>query len=414
MLDCNNFFVSCERLFRPDLRRLPVIVLSSNDGCVVARSQEVKDMGVPMGIPVFQIKDIIKDKDITTFSSNFTLYRDISARVMTVLRGQLSIIEQYSIDEAFFEIECESEAALNALLRRLKQIVEQRVGVPVSLGAASTKTQAKYANRLAKKSPDGVMVTTDEWWKKEASNVFLCDIWGVGRRLGQAYSKYKIEMVGDLLSAPKLFVAEQFGIVGVRLQAELSGLPQYPVGVLTELPRSLMSTRSFAEVTHSKAALKDALSWHLHQVSAELRAKGLVAASLSVIMRPGRFSNYSLYRGSQTRVLAPGTANTARLLCEVNKVVEELFRVDVPYKKAGIVLSQLRPKNMVSGTLWAQSEAVFLQDKLEDLLDTLRSTHGKNVIQQGRYADSQIWQSKRSCASPAYTTRWSEVALVRA
>lgn len=152
VLDCNNFFVSCERLFRPDLRHRPVVVLSSNDGCVVARSQEVKDMGISMGIPAFQIKDIIKDRDITTFSSNFTLYRDISARVMAVLKQEVQRMEQYSIDEAFFEVESKSEEALSLFLVGLKKKIELSVGIPVSLGTAATKTQAKYANRLAKKN----------------------------------------------------------------------------------------------------------------------------------------------------------------------------------------------------------------------------------------------------------------------
>lgn len=258
------------------------------------------------------------------------------------------------------------------------------------------------------------MVTSDLWWKNESQNISLRDIWGVGGRLSQSYSKHKVETVSDLFALERPFLAHKFGIVGLRLVAELTGESQYLIGSMPEPAKSIMSTRSFSKAVFSKAVLMDALSWHVHQVAAELRLKGLVAGSISIIMQPSRFSDYSLYQGNQTRIMTTSTASTAGLLAEVIEATNLLFKAEIPYKKAGIVVSKLQLKDVQSVSLWETEEVVLKQDVLEGILDKLRSAYGSNIIQQGRFANSLIWQSKRIHVSPSYTTRWSEIALVQA
>ena len=299
VIDCNNFFVSCERLFRPDLVGKPVVVLSSNDGCVVARSQEVKDMGVVMGVPIFQIKDIVKDKGITTFSSHFALYRDLSSRVFTVVKTLLPTMEIYSIDEAFFSIKADSKELLEAELRRIKIEVERQIGIPVSLGVAATKTQAKYANRLAKKA-GGVVVLEPSDWDNLVTTIPLQTIWGVGGKLELRYKEAGLRTVVDLIDCPKPRVDSLFGITGLRLQSELAGTPVYAVINKHAPQQSITSSRSFEKNVTDLAVVKDAVAYHVRQVVADLRHLRLKAKYISVMLGTSRHSDYVLRGGSLT------------------------------------------------------------------------------------------------------------------
>ena len=310
VVDCNNFFVSCERLFRPDLRKRPVIVLSSNDGCVVARSQEVKDMGVPMGVPYFKIKDIVKDNGITTFSSHFTLYRDISSRVFTVLKEELSDVEQYSIDEAFFAISGTKEEVV-ARVTRIKLRIEQLVGVPVSVGVAATKTIAKVAVDQAKKTT-GILVLSKTDWELARHELPLGDVWGVGRKLSTRFTVLGVKTVPELLHTAPVVVEKHFGVVGLRLQAELSGDAAYPV-CSTSLPQqSIMSSRSFKDATEDVMVLEDAVAFHTRAVAADLRRLGKVVSVIRVSIRPSRFSSYLLRGGVAEHQLSEPAAGPGR------------------------------------------------------------------------------------------------------
>jgi len=412
VIDCNNFFVSCERLFRPDLRNKPVLVLSSNDGCVVARSQEVKDMGITMGVPYFQIKDIVKKANVTVFSSHFALYRDISTRVFSVVKLLLPDKQQYSIDEAFFTFEVESVAVAETELQRIKSRVERSVGIPVSIGLARTKTQAKYANRLAKKAGD-VTILSPEAWSALGPQILLADLWGVGRRMVVRYRDAQLVTVSDLLAAPRPRIDVLFGIAGLRLQAELAGQVMYPVEKNDTLQKSIMSSRSFKTATSSLAVLKDAVAYHVRHAAEELRHLGLFAGSLSVSIHPSRHGDYVLRGGTLQVLLNIPTADTALLMKSAMQLVEQLFEPDVPYKKAGILLSQLTSNTVVQTTLFESLTASPKTTMLMQTMDTLNAKFGRDMLQFGRHTAAQTWSAGRSELSPAYTTNWSAVPVVR-
>jgi DNA polymerase V len=412
VIDCNNFFVSCERLFRPDLVGRPVVVLSSNDGCVVARSQEVKDMGVVMGVPIFQIKDIVKDKGIVTFSSHFALYRDLSARVFAVVKTLLPVMEIYSIDEAFFAIKAESKQALEQELMRIKREVERQVGIPVSLGVAATKTQAKYANKLAKKA-GGVMVLTPADWQSLISTLPLRDIWGVGGRLGRRYSEAGMITVADLLSAPKPRLQPLFGISGLRLQAELHGESVYLLGAHSGPQKSIMSSRSFAKNVTDRATVHDAVAYHVRSVVADLRRLGLKTIQLSVYLGTSRHGDYVLRGGSLAVDLDTPTDDMVVLLKEASRLLDRLYEADVPYKKAGVYIGPFVPKERGQQSLFTPATPPP-SEALNEVVDVLNNRFGIDMVAFGRHTKVTQWQSKSEKKSPAYTTRWNELAVARA
>ncbi len=413
VLDCNNFFVSCERLFRPDLVGKPVVVLSSNDGCVVARSQEIKDMGITMGVPYFQVKDIMENAQATSFSSHFALYRDISSRVFSVVKSQVPKMEQYSIDEAFFIVNETTKAEAKAAMRSLKATVEQMVGIPVSIGVSATKTQAKHANKRAKKA-GGVVIMDPVDWDETAGTIPLADIWGVGGRLSRRYREASIQTVSDLINAPKPRIETLFGVGGIRLQAELSGQVQYPVETGKTMQKSILSSRSFKANVTSLAMVKDAVAYHVRHAVSNLRALGLESGYMTVSLYPSRHGEYVLRGGTRDVVFTAPTSNTSVILHEALQLAERIFEAGVPYKKAGIMLGRFSPKAVAQPSLFGSvSEPQFSETVLRTV-DGLNAQFGRSTITLGRQTKSSDWVSRHDQVSPAYTTNWSELKVVKA
>jgi DNA polymerase V len=412
VIDCNNFFVSCERLFRPDLRQKPVLVMSGNDGCVVARSQEVKDIGVAMGVPIFQIKDIIKDNDISTFSSNFVLYRDVSKRVFSVVKTLLPTMVMYSIDEAFFCFSAPDAKNAAERLRVVKNEIERRVGIPVSIGVAATKTQAKYANRMAKKS-GGVVVLESHVWEGLMSTINLSDIWGVGGNLTRRYREAGLLTVGALCSCRKARVEHLFGLSGVRLQAELMGTSVYRVDDCNDDQKSIMSSRSFEKNVTELAVLKDAVAHHIRHIVSELRHMKLRTTSLSVSIKPSRHGDYVLRGGTIMEQWSVPTNSVRILLPIALRLVDDLYEGGVPYKKAGVLAGMLISDSVVQESLF---EGVSDKDdgKLETVISDLNIKFGSGAVVIGRQTKAPLWQPKSTKRSPAYTTKWSDIVSVRA
>lgn len=403
VLDCNNFFVSCERLFRPDLQNKPVVVLSSNDGCVVARSQEVKDIGVPMGVPYFQVKDILQKHGTTTFSSHFALYRDLSRRVFEVVRDKLDTIEQYSVDEAFFTLfDTPAEGVWE-----VKRVVEQRVGIPVSIGVARTKTQAKYASTLAKKG-GGVTVLSPAAWRELTPDIHLSEIWGVGGKLARQYKAHKLNTVADLLAVPTDRAEQLFGVVGVRLQQELLGQPVFPVTTQHPKQKSIMSSRSFCKKTTDFAVLADAVAYHVRHAAADLRAMGLQAQVVRVSIRPSSHGDFILRGGSKEAVLVAPSNDSIELLRVAQELCTTLYEPGVPYQKAGVVLSGLRESSCQQASLFTE-EAPIVSTVLWQVVDAINQRTKQETIQIGTRLRTESWASRHAARSPAYTTRWADV-----
>jgi DNA polymerase V len=409
VVDCNNFFVSCERLFRPDLQRRPVAVLSSNDGCVVARSQEVKDMGIPMGVPYFKVKDIVKDNAVTLFSSHFTLYRDISRRVFSVLRQHLEEVEQYSVDEAFFVVPLELDPTEFAT--EIKDIIERQVGVPVSVGIAASKTQAKYAVEKAKQA-HGIHVLKQLNWHKETESISIGDIWGVGARSVERYRKEGYQTVFDVINADTSRIRKLFGVVGERLQAELSGTAVHPVEQTTTEQKSLMSSRSFKEETTEKSVLADAVAYHTRHIAADLRRQAQAAVSIRVSIRPSRYSDFALQGGSAEAVLPAPSNDTLALLAVTQRLLDSLFVPQVPYKKVGVMVGQLRSTKQQQVSLFSDEKPS--NEPLMAVIDAINTQADRELIVIGDRHRGGQWQARRELASPAYTTKWAEVAVAKA
>ncbi len=408
LLDCNNFFVSCERLFRPDLLGRPVIVLSSNDGCVVARSQEVKDIGVEMGVPYFKIKDTVKEHGIATFSSHFALYRDISRRVFAVMKRELEVVEQYSVDEAFFIINKDhTETVVN-----LKSTIEKLVGIPVSVGVGASKTQAKYASELAKKG-SGIKVLTPIEWNSLADSIPLGQLWGVGGKSSKRYKQHNLFTVSDILNADSGRIAQLFGVNGIRLQQELLGDLTPKIEQKHAPQQSITSSRSFANSVTELSILYDAVAYHVRHAAADLRAQKQNAGKIIVSIRPGRYGDFVLRGGSKEAVFTSPTNDTVALMTCAEKLVCDLYEKGVPYKKVGITLSLLRPVGERQTALFAD-QTPEAGSKLLAAVDILNQKVGKEVVLFGSRLQTKKWQSRSASQSPSYTTNWKDIATAQA
>ncbi len=409
LLDCNNFFVSCERLFRPDLHGKPVLVLSSNDGCVVARSQEVKDIGIAMGVPYFQVKDIVQEYKVQIFSGHLALYRDVSRRVFEVLAERVDVMQQYSVDEAFFVIPDDVKA--ETLISELKQIVEQQIGIPVSIGVGFSKTQAKCASEIAKKTA-GTHLISSESWSKLLTTLPIASVWGVGRGLSLRFGEHGIKTAQDLLVVPTERIQLLFGVVGRRLQAELAGLICDPVARKRELQKSLMSTRSFAKTTSDMSILADAVAYHTRHIAADLRAMEAGATTMRVSIRASRHGDFFLRGGSKEVVFTSATNDTIAMVRAAEEALEALYEPDVPYQKVGVSVIGIHPQSSVPLTLFADSAVD--NSALLQAMDAINATAGSEMITVGSRLQTKAWQAKSGMRSPAYTTRWSDIATVSA
>ncbi len=413
LIDCNNFFVSCERLFRPDLNRKPVLVLSSNDGCVIARSQEIKDIGVPMGVPFFQIKDIVKDIDITTFSTHFALYRDISSRVFDIVKREVEGVQIYSVDEAFFTI-AGDEAEIKSRLTQVKDRIETESGIPVSIGVSLSKTLAKYASKQAKKT-GGLKVLTLEEWGTLAPEVQLESLWGVGGRTAASFRERGLHTVANLLAVEERQIQANFGVHGTRLWYELKGISAVKAtGRGGEGQKSILHSRSFKTTSSDISVLQDAVAYHVREAAKELRQLGFVAGSFQVYLGTSRHGDFLLKGGSKQVFLTPPTADTFVLLKEAKRLTEELFESGVPYKKAGVLLTDFLKQEYVSGSLFPEEKGTKT-NALSKALDGINNNlKGGAKVLLGSYLKQDVWQSSSVSKSPAYTTDWKDIATVKA
>ncbi len=411
LVDCNNFFVSCERLFRPDLLKKPVAVLSSNDGCIVARSQEVKDLGIGMGVPYFEVKDICEKNDIALFSTNLTLYRDISARVMSAVKAECELFEVYSIDEAFFEVK---DDITEAEIAEMRARIIQKTGIPVSIGIATTKTRAKVANGIAKKGT-GVCIMSEPLWDEVKMSTKCGSIWGIGRQTSLFLSKQNINTVSEFLSLDKAFVKQSLGIVGERLYMELLGVSVYGVGEnADDDQQSYTSTRSFEKPIMDKLVMRSALGYHVAHLAEKLRRDGCVASRISIIARGSRFGVYAHRNGTASTTLAIPTNDTITLTQEVSRLFDTIFDPEIPYKKAGVLLSMIEKNEYTSKSLFESEEVGLKRGALSALFDSLNQKFGAGTLATGVVLSSNKWRHKRKLLSQEYTTKWSEIASVKA
>ncbi len=415
LVDCNNFYVSCERVFNPRLAGKPVIVLSNNDGCAVARSNEAKALGIEMGAPVFQIREIIRNNQVQVYSSNYALYGDMSRRVMRTLARFTPKMEVYSIDEAFLDLSHFGRFDLTAYGRRVKTTVEQWTGIPVSIGIAGTKTLAKIANRLAKYShkAGGVLDLSDGKYLDQALEaVAAADVWGVGRKHAKFLADRKIRNARQLRDADDNVIRKKMGVVGIRLLNELRGISCYSLEQSPPQRKSIVVSRTFKNEIESLDELLEAVSAYVSSGAEKLRKEKLAAGKLTVQLTTSRFrENYC--RDSMAVKLPVQTHDTAELIGCARDGLRKIYKKGYRYKKVGIVLHDLSPENLVQASFL---DAVDRErsEKLMRAIDLINDDMGSGAIQYGAvgWSRGRGWKTAFRHRSPSYTTRWDQLPEV--
>lgn len=414
LLDCNNFFVSCERVFRPDLWRKPVIVLSSNDGCVVARSNETKKLGVPMGVPFFQVKELIAREKIQIFSGNFPLYEDMSRRVMKIA-GELSDeIERYSIDESFLTLYGE-EADIVVRAKKIKEQIENGTGIPVSIGIANTKTLAKLASRHAKKndSSDGVILISEENRAEHLRGTLIGEIWGVGGKTSLKLSRYGIRSAYDLANSSNDWLRSNLGLGTLRTAFELRGERAITGHSINKSKLSVLSSRSFGKKTGEYKALEEAVASHISSATRKIRQENSCAGYVSVSIQTARSGSVSGRTLSGFRELLFPTNDTIELIKQAHLILEEIYNGSVTYGRVGVLLSDLSPQTLApTESLFEESESKSRAGLMETL-DAIDKKYGKNTIFPAVVGLKQSWSQRQEFRSPRYTTEWNEIPVIK-
>ena len=416
LVDCNNFFVSCERVFRPDLDGKPVVVLSNNDGCVVSRSNESKAMGIPMGVPFFKVKHLVENGQLTVFSSNYALYGNLSNRVMSVLADAVPKIEIYSIDEAYLHLDGICPDKIPELCRNLRAKVGKWVGIPVSIGVAPTKTLAKIASHFAKKYKGyaGVcMMDSDEKRIKALQLTPIDDVWGVGRRLAPKMLSWGIRTAFDFTERPKEWVSDKLGVNGLRTWEELRGRPCFDEEK-DERRKSICTSRSFAEMITDRAELESRVADFAAVCARKLREEGSAAQDVTVFMYTNRFrEDLQQYFPSITIRLDVAGNSAQDIVCTALKAMRLIYKPEYQYKKAGVVVSNIVPSDSVQGAIFDfDEEERSKNDRISEVIDRLG---GKSQLlriaaqRPGHYADG----IRSEHCSSLYTTSLDQIIKVR-
>ena len=415
LVDCNNFYVSCERVFNPRLIGKPVIVLSNNDGCAVARSNEAKALGIKMGVPVFQIKDIIKNNKVKVYSSNYALYGDMSNRVMQTLTQFTPEMEIYSIDEAFLDLSNFSRIDLAEYGRNIKTTVERWTGIPVSVGIAGTKTLAKIANRLAKysKIANGVLdLSNSKYLDRALESVEVGDVWGVGRKSAKFLTTNGINNALQLRDADDNFIKKKMGIVGIRLINELRGISCYPLEQSPPRKKSITVSRTFKKGIESIDELHEAVAAYVSSGAEKLRKEKSVAGVLIVYVMTNRFKE-DYYYNSTTINLPVRTNDTSELIGYARDGLRKIYKKGCQYKKAGILLNDLGSESLVQANFFDTVNRVRTK-KLMKAVDEINGDIGSGAIQYGAVGLSrnQSWKTAFNQRSGSYTTHWEQLLEV--
>jgi DNA polymerase V len=413
LVDCNNFYASCERVFAPHLRAQPIVVLSNNDGCVISRSQEAKALGIKMGVPLFKIRHDIERHHIQVLSSNYTLYGDMSDRVMQVLAEFTQTLEVYSIDEAFLEIPV-AQADYAKYCQQLRLTVLRSTGIPVSIGIGTTKTLAKLANHMAKNHPayEGVFDLTCGDQAVILAETAIEQVWGVGRNYARTLRVHGIETALQLRDSYDGWIKQRFGVVLLRTVLELRGVVCLPLDLKPPTRKSLMVSRSFGKPVVELPELNAAISTYTAKAAEKLRRFQLVAGVIMVFVRTSAFED--AYYSNSIKISLPIPTNfTPELLHHALLGVATLYRQGDHYKKAGVILLQLGPESMIQGNLFVDNRDWLRSRQLMQALDAMNANQ-RDSLQFAVAGGKQEWQPKAAWRSPRYTTRWDEIPLVKA
>lgn len=427
LVDCNNFYASCEKLFRPDLVHRPVVVLSNNDGCIVARSAEAKALGIPMGAPEFKLRSQLRALNVAVFSSNYALYGDISARVVSILEQCCPQVEPYSIDESFARLEAPQRANLPEFCRDVRQRIQRWTGIAVSVGVGATRTLAKIATHVAKKHPSYEGVFSLARQERDIDRVLagtpVEDVWGVGRRQARRLWAEGIRTALHMKNADDIMLRRLLTVTGWRTALELRGVPCLGNETAPVARKTLMSTRSFAQRIRDKAMLAQALSTFAVRAATRLRREGLVASGLGVHIRTARpgqaAAGERLYDQTVHCPLPMPTADSQMFIRTALEGLERIFVPGFAYAKAGVMLYGLERADAVQGSLLAlaaglESSGDGRRQNLMRSLDDINRRFGRDAVIFGAQGVGDApWHMRQEHRSPRLTTCWDELPLAR-
>jgi len=411
LVDCNNFYASCERVFNPKLQAKPVVVLSNNDGCIVARSNEAKALGIGMGVPAFEVEGTLRKNGVEVFSSNYALYADMSSRVMETLSTFTPDIEIYSIDEAFLNLAGFS-CPLTDYGRKIQRTVKQWTGIPVTVGIARTKTLAKIANRIAKKSAKakGVLDLTDaSYLDKVLAQIPVEKVWTVGIKTTLKLKGAGVKTALALRDADVSWVRQKFGVVGVRTVYELRGISCYPLEQNPPVKKSITVSRMFGTPVESIDELKQAIASYASGAGEKLREHRLAVGVMTVYVTTSRFIE-NRYFNSHTVEFAAATSDTIELIRNACRCIDRLYRKGCAFKKCGIIFNGLVPENRTQQGLFDDVDRLKSR-RLMQAVDAV-NTRLNSPLQWAAEGLEQSWRVKYNRRSNRYTTRWEELPEV--
>ncbi|MEA5459751.1 Y-family DNA polymerase [Arcicella sp. LKC2W] len=414
LADCNNFYVSCERIFSLSARDIPVVVLSNNDGCVISRSQEAKDMGIEMGVPLHKISDYIHKKQLEYFSSNYALYGDISSRVMNCLNDLCPAVEVYSIDEAFLDLSIIPDEELYDFGVEVKHKIGKWTKIPVSIGIAPTKSLAKVANRYAKKyhKIEGVFVIdSKEVLEKVLTETPIESVWGIGRKHGKFLKNHNVNTALEFTKLPENFIRKHFSIVGLRLYRELKGESCLSLTEVTDKKKAIQYTRSFGRYVNTLQDLEEALTTFASKCAEKLRSQQSCTNAVSIYIRTNPFNKKAQFYNSITLNFDIPTNSTMEIQQKVIWGLKQIFVQGYDYKKAGVCVTGLVPNDAIQGNLFRQ-EADGKSQKISKLMDLVNAKFGKDTITFAVQGSKSNWQGNAGKISPRYTTFWKDIPKV--
>jgi len=415
LVDCNNFYASCERVFDPRLEQRPIVVLSNNDGCVIARSNEAKALGIAMGEPAFQKEKVYAKHNVAIFSSNFALYGDMSQRVMRTLAQHSAAMEIYSIDEAFLECGGLTADGLDRFGSQLRKTVKQWTGIPVSIGVAPTKTLAKVANHIAKRLPDnsGVCVLNKEETIEYCLKKLPVEkLWGVGRRYALFLRSWGINTAWDLRRMPEGWVKDNMTVVGLRLQKELKGEPCIPLENQPQKKKEICTSRSFGTMVTELDELQQAVSMYATRCAEKLRTQNSCTNLVEVFLHTNPFRpDLPQYKNVRFVRLPVASNSTLSIVQAALRGLRSIYRAGYQYKKAGVIVSGLVPSNTIQYNLFHSTDE-DRHMRLMNAMDTVNDREGRDILRVAEQGFDRRWTLRQERLSPCYTTRWADFMTI--
>jgi DNA polymerase V len=415
LVDCNNFYASCERVFNPALNNKPVVVLSNNDGCVIARSSEAKALGIKMGVPAFQIAEFLQKNGVAVHSSNYALYGDLSHRVMCTLGQFTPELEIYSIDEAFLNLGG-SSVDWAEYAQRIRKTVLKNIGIPVSVGIGPTKTLAKTANHYAKKIPEnqGIFVLDSPAKINDALKLFDVDeIWGIGRQYSKLLKSLNIKTAWDFTQLADSWVKKRMTVVGLRVKKELEGISCLELELIPSAKKVICTSRSFGEAQTELELLREAVATYAARCAAKLRKQRSCAGMLMVFIHTNGFkADEPQYERNFVCKLPVATNSTIELIRYALFALEAIYKKGYRYKKAGVLVLDITPENQIQGSLFDGVD----RDKhtaIMKALDDINSKFGRDALKIATQGSGEKWKLRQEKLSPCYTTNWKDIIKIR-